>query len=290
MALLGSASRPSSVEWTVDSQWVWSIGVGVSQQNLTTERTDTGNRPTRKPRDWSFCRRPFWVFSHLFAASVIVTFVVLGFWQLNRLQERRAENEIIAARSFGEPELMSSLPPDVSDLDYRLVQLEATFVDEDFVRVANRSQGGVAGEWVIGIVRFEDGTDVAINRGFVPINSDSQLTAVPDQSTRLTGWLRQSVEREWPGVVDAGAGDVLPRLDTERVSFRLGRELPPVWLQLRPEDQALASFPDPVPLPPLNEGSHRSYAVQWFIFAALGAGFYAAVVFRRARTDAEANN
>ncbi len=259
----------------------------MSQTNRSIERTGGGHRRVTNRRDWGFSRRPFWIFSHLFAASVIVSFVCLGFWQLNRLQERRAENEIIAARSFGQPEPISSLPADVSDLDYRLVQIDGEYVDEDFVRVANRSQGGVAGEWVVGIVLLDDGSEIAVNRGFVPINSDGELTAVPARSVRLTGWLRQSVAREWPGAVDAGAGDVLPRLDTERVSFRLERELPLVWLQLRPEDQALASFPDPVPLPGLNEGSHRSYAVQWFIFAILGTGFYGAVVFRRARTDAE---
>lgn len=213
----------------------------------------------------------------------------LGFWQLDRLQDRRSENELIAARALGEPELVSSLPAEVSpdDFDYKLVSVEASLEEPDFVRVANRSQGGVAGEWVVGIAELVDGSELAVNRGFVPVNSDVGLQPVADDSTELTGWLRRSVAREWPGATDNGTGSVLPRLDTERVSYRLGRDLPAVWLQVRPEDEALAAFPDPVPLPPLDEGSHRSYAVQWFIFATLGAAFYVAVLVRKARPGEE---
>ncbi len=241
--------------------------------------------PDGEGRDWTFARSPFWLFSHLFALSVVSLFLFLGLWQLNRLGERQDLNELIEARTAEVTDLLA-MPdggPDGSTLDYRRVTATVTYLDGDFVRIANRSQGGVAGLHVVGIAELADGSVIAVNRGFVPSNADVDLDPVPTGQTEIAGWLRATVEQGLIGATDSGAGDVLPRLDTEQVATRLGRPLPTVWLQVAPgEERGLATFPDPFPLPPLDEGPHRSYAVQWFIFATLGIVFYGALVWRRA--------
>lgn len=235
--------------------------------------------------DWAFARRPFWIFSHLFALSVVSLFVFLGVWQLNRLGERQDLNTLVESRTADTTELTSA--PDIGskaeELDYRSVRATVTYLDGDFARIANRSQGGVAGRHVVAIVEFADGSVIAVNRGFVPSNAEVELNPVPAGETEVRGWLRASVEQGAIGATDSGEGDILPRFDTEQVAARLGRPLPNVWLQLAPQDSGgLATFPDPFPLPPLDEGPHRSYAVQWFIFATLGVAFYGALVWRRA--------
>ena len=112
------------------------------------------------------------------------------------------------------------------------------------------------------------------------------LDPLPAGPVEVTGWLRATVTKGSIGATDSGEGEILPRLDTERVSARLGEPLPTVWLQVAPDDdRGLVSFPDPVPLPPLDDGPHRSYAVQWFIFATLGVVFYGALVRRQATGD-----
>ncbi|MEM9653566.1 MAG: SURF1 family protein [Actinomycetota bacterium] len=235
--------------------------------------------------DWSFARRPFWIFSHFFALSVVSLFLVLGLWQLSRLGERQDLNALIEARTAEVTELTAAPDggPDGADLDYRLVAATVTYVDPDFVQIANRSQGGVAGRHVVAIAELADGSAIAVNRGFVPSNAEVALEPVPSGETTVSGWLRATVPQGRFGATDTGEGDVLPRLDTQRIADRLDRPLPAVWLQLAPaETEGLATFPDPVALPPLDEGPHRSYAVQWFIFAALGVLFYGALVWRRA--------
>jgi surfeit locus 1 family protein len=234
--------------------------------------------------DWSFSRKPFWIFSHLFAAGVVVLFIVLGFWQLSRLDERRATNALIADRSEA-PALDLTGAPTGVDLDYRAVRAEVRFVEPDLARVANRSQGGVAGEHVVAIVELADGTAMAVNRGFVPVNAEVDLEPVPSESTILSGWLRESVKADgWFAVDDTGEGRILPRFNTEAVAERWGEPLPAYFLQRAPDStQAEASFPDPVPLPSLDEGPHLAYAVQWFIFATLGVAFYAALLRRFSR-------
>lgn len=253
--------------------------------------TGTGNSTVNAPgappaeRDWTFATSPFWLFSHAFAASVIGLFLVLGVWQLDRLGERRETNALVEERIADTIELTAA-PSGAAELDYRTATATVVYLDPDFVRIGNRSQGGAAGEHVVAIAELADGSAIAVNRGFVPINAEIDLQPVPTGPTEISGWLRATVERGRIGSTDLGTGRLLPRLDTERVSVRLDRPLPDVWFQIAPvERTGQATFPDPVSLPGLDEGPHRSYAVQWFIFATLGIGFYSALVLRRSRGD-----
>lgn len=237
--------------------------------------------------DWRFARRPFWLFSHLFAASVIVSFVALGFWQLDRRDERREANAVVAARSADLLVLDGAPRPaeaDGSDLDYRAVEAVVTFVDGDLARIANRTGNGVAGEHVVGLVELGDGSFLAVNRGFVPLNFEAELDPVPTGPVLVTGWLRGTVERGRIGSVDSGEGELLPRFDTAQVAIRAGRDLPPVWLQLATVDgsgSGPSGLPEALSLPSLTEGPHLGYAVQWFVFATLGVVFYGLLLVRR---------
>ncbi|MEL7155525.1 MAG: SURF1 family protein [Actinomycetota bacterium] len=252
--------------------------------------------------DWSFARRPFWLFSHVFAATVVVSFVALGLWQLARHNERSEFNDVVGERS-APPALTVGEAFDRPDdqIDYQLVRVTGSVINDDLVRVANRSQGGVAGQHVVAVLTLDDGRTLLVNRGFVPIGSDEDLRPMPAGPITLVGWLRDSVAKGWLGATDAGTGEVVPRLDVAAIATRLdgatGDADAPLshWLLLADDetqlanggtptsDSALASFPDPVPLPPLNGGPHLSYMGQWFIFATLGAGFYLALLRRNAR-------
>ncbi len=255
--------------------------------------------------DWSFARRPFWLFSHMFAAGVIITFVLLGLWQGDRHRERADLNAIIEARANPpaaviEPTLDGAEP---AELDFRYVVAAGTFVDDDFVRVANRTHNGIAGAHVVALFELPDGRTLLVNRGFVPLDTaPGDLDPVPLGTTTITGWLRASAERGWIGAVDSGEGDVVPRLDVDAIAQRLdgagsgAATVVPAALQLeaapdRPDldgGSAAATggsttpLPAPVPLPPVDGGPHLSYMVQWFIFATLGVLFYGALLLRTA--------
>ncbi|MEZ5411000.1 MAG: SURF1 family protein [Acidimicrobiales bacterium] len=248
---------------------------------------------TKKPdaADWSFLRRPFWIFSHLFALTVVASFVLLGFWQLNRYHQRVDHNTVIASRTAPPAvDLSIALGTPADQLDYQLVAGQGRYVADDVVRVANRSQGGVAGQHLVSVFQLDDGRELLVNRGFVPLDDDVPVLPAPTGEVTVEGWLRASVARETFGATDTGRGDVVPRLDVSAIQERLGPDEPvePVWLQLAPSSQkaARATFPDPVPLPELTDGPHLSYMGQWWIFAALGVGFYLALLRRTARRGA----
>lgn len=241
--------------------------------------------------DWSFLRRPFWIFSHLFALTVIFSFVLLGFWQLSRYHQRVDRNTVIASRTAPPAvDLEIALGGPTGQLDYQLVTGQGRYVADDVVRVANRSQGGVAGEYLVSVFQLDDGRNLLVNRGFVPLDQDVPVLPAPTGEVTVEGWLRSSVTRERFGATDTGQGRVVPRLDVAAIQERLdgGETVEPVWLQLAPTGPkaAEATFPDPVPLPELTKGPHLSYMGQWWIFATLGVAFYLALLRRTARKGA----
>ncbi|MEM7338965.1 MAG: SURF1 family protein [Actinomycetota bacterium] len=240
--------------------------------------------------DWSFAKRPFWIFSHVFAVSVVSLFLVLGVWQLSRHQERGEQNEIVGARAEPPAASVESVLDDElapAEIQYRYVAAEGQYVDPDAFRIANRSQGGSAGQHVVALFELTDGRLMAVNRGFVALAvADEPLEPVGAGVVQLTGWLQPSVEQGWLGATDTGEGNVLPRFDLAAIEQRLGEPVVPVWIQAEgagSETSGPVAFPDPVPLPPLDAGPHLSYAGQWFIFAVLGVGFYLALLRRTAR-------
>lgn len=53
-----------------------------------------------------------------------------------------------------------------------------------------------------------------------------------------------------------------------------------VYLQLAEQDPGQSSLPEAIPLSEVSEGSHLSYAVQWFVFAAVVLIGFPALVWR----------
>ncbi|MDA3038120.1 MAG: SURF1 family protein [Actinomycetota bacterium] len=241
--------------------------------------------------DWSFARRPKWIASHLFVGSLLVVFLWAGFWQLSRLDQRRALNQAVVERS-------TLAPVDVGDalaglhlgrvealreLDYLAVRAEGRYLDGELVRVANRSQNGFGGDWVIGLFETVQGDHLLVNRGFADREEDA--AAAPDDQVVIEGWVRLSQTKDgFFGATDTGQGERVPRLDVAAVGERLPptgpSELLPMWLQA--SGPATDDAPDPVPLPPIGEGSHFSYALQWFTFAVMGLVVYGLVLRRSA--------
>ena len=73
-----------------------------------------------------------------------------------------------------------------------------------------------------------------------------------------------------PSIPADGVVTQVPRVDLERLDDQINADLLPVYIQLLKQNPAQAGeWPVLVPLPEPSEGSHRGYAVQWFLFAAV---------------------
>jgi surfeit locus 1 family protein len=239
--------------------------------------------------DWSFARRPFWLFSHAFVLVIVVLFVFFGFWQLGRHFDRVDGNSMAEERA-NPPALAVAditVEEDPAELELQLVEGRGEYLEDQVVQVANRTQGGVAGRYVVGLFQLDDGRRLLVNRGFVPLTGNINVDPAPEGPTEVRGWLRLSVTKGWLGPTDPGEGEVVPRLDIDAIEGRLDRPVEDVWLQLADDDTGETRFPDPVPLPPLDAGPHLGYMGQWFIFALLGSGFYVVLLRRNARRAVE---
>lgn len=217
----------------------------------------------------------------LISAAAAALFVRLGFWQLSRLHERRAHNAVIAARLAEPSTTPAALPGDTGALHYRRVHVagRADYAHE-FV-LMNRSRAGSPGVNVVTPVRVA-GVDraVLVNRGWVysPNSTDIDFGAwrEPD-SLDVQGWVE--VPSRVPGPARLASSPRAFRwLDTTAVARDAGYAVTPYYVVL---DSLPGATPRDRPVrlgrPSLDEGPHKSYAVQWFCFAGvaiIGAGVF----------------
>lgn len=235
---------------------------------------------------YRFASRPLWVLSHLFVVGLIVLCISLGFWQLRRHDERAAQNARVSERSEAPAEDLDALLDDVDDPEavrYRPVTVTGDYLADADLLIDNRSNDGLPGAWLVTPMRADDGSIVAVSRGFLRFDSGELIPpAAPTGAVTVTG-----TALPWDdgcGVRTDDAGDPVGAscLDRAAVATLAGESVAPLVVQqVRSSagDQGLV----PVPLPELDSGPHRSYAVQWFIFATIGLIGYPLVLRKVAR-------
>jgi|DEB0MinimDraft_10_1074344.scaffolds.fasta_scaffold02159_5 surfeit locus 1 family protein len=233
---------------------------------------------------------PRWLLSHLFALFMTVTMIGLGFWQLNRLDHRRALNADIQAASQAAPltieELLDDLAAGQEVLDQRAVTVSGQYRQDLVFLVANRTFDTRPGNWLAMPVELADGRLVVVARGWVPrpwvAETDPSSTPTPDTQVEVQGRVFASVDGGRIGTSNNTFAEV-SRLDLPVVSELLGTSLAPLWVQLETQIPTSGELPIPVPPPSLNDGPHLSYAFQWFFFATGTVVVYGLILRRRIR-------
>ena len=239
---------------------------------------------------YSFLKSGVWITGMLIVVVTVVAFVNLGMWQLRRLDERRALNTTIESRMAEDPIelglLLATIGIDPEALEYRKVTTTGTYNAETEILLQARTLNGVSGHNVVTPLETPDNA-VAVNRGWVPI--DSEGPPVPDAlppagTVTVDGILRVSETRGPTGVLeDDGSYRKIGRLDLELLAPQWGPALLPVYLQLETQDPPQGQYPSPLPPPEIGEGAHLSYAIQWFVFAAVAAIGFPILVVNTAR-------
>ena len=247
---------------------------------------------------------PKWIVRHVLVLALVVTMILLAFWQLRRLDDKRTYKALVEARQE-QPvaDVQSVLPregsvtaPSVTEVLYRSVRAVGTYEASDSVVVENRTFNAAPGAWVLTPLRLADGTAVVVNRGFIGYDRDGKIVPPPPPTGQVTveGLVFPSQQRGSFGPTDAVGGrlGVLARVDLERYDEQVPYRLLPAYVQLVTTDPAepagRAGAPELIALgPPKPDlGPHLSYAVQWFIFTTIATGGYALLLRRVARDQA----
>ena len=217
---------------------------------------------------------------------VAAVFVRLGFWQLSRLDERRAANRT-AAQARAEPPRELGVGADwtAEELNERWVEARGAFDHAHEIVIRGQAFQGAPGVLVVTPLRLTaSDSAVLVLRGFVPA-ADAVRAEI--DSLREPGEVRV---RGLATPIASGGGQPLDysgrttwaRLDLAALRTRLPYPVLPVLLRQTP-DSGLSARPRRLPAPELSEGPHLSYAIQWFAFAVMAVAFGVLVVRKRGK-------
>jgi len=249
---------------------------------------------------YRFTREPRWILSHLFVVLIVAACVTAGLWQLDRLDDKRDRNALLAARADLPTEPIADvITPDATAAEadavtYRRVRATGTYSAVDDVLVANRTNAGAPGYWVLTPLVTDEGWAVLVNRGWIPLGVGdlpevrAERAAPPPGRVTVEGFLSPSQVRGSPGPIDDATGRIerLARVDVEAVEAQTRLDLVADWLALEAQSPPVDDLPVPVGPPDRDEGPHLSYAIQWAFFASLAIGGYVLILRRVARDKA----
>lgn len=246
-------------------------------------------------RDYRFAFRPKWLAGHVIVIIAVIVFVSMGFWQLRRLDERQEFNALLVSRTAeaARPldDVLSQYGPAQEDLELRNVTVSGEYRPSEETILLSRSHNGLSGHHVLTPLYLADGRVLVVDRGWVPIDMDgpgSAAALAPAGTVDVYGFLRKTERRGSFGPVDPAEGTLLrvARVDLDRLDQQTVGQVIPVYMQLqkqRPAQQG--QWPALVPLPEPSEGSHRGYAVQWFLFAGVVLVGYPLLLSRTAEDN-----
>jgi surfeit locus 1 family protein len=203
----------------------------------------------------------------------------LGFWQLRRLAQRRVQNAEVVARLAQPAVPVRQLTHDTATLHYRRVILKGRYDYSRQIKIADRTRDGSPGINIVTPLLIP-GTDtvVLVNRGWVyaPDGLTADLSHWREaDSLDGTGYARPLFRVFSGSPVLAGRPDTFRWLDLSALHARLPYPVYPFVIVLDGDPASHGQIPPRVPPPPLDEGPHKSYAIQWFSFAIIAVvGMY----------------
>ena len=216
----------------------------------------------------------------LFAAL----FVRLGFWQLERLRERQAYNAPIESRAGQPPVDLRELPRDLALARYRRVRVTGEFDYDRELVLTLRSRQGSPGVNLLTPLRAPGAdTAVLVNRGWIYAPDGMSADTKPWRERNpegATGHVLLLDTSDATGARSTGRPDAVRRPHLGTIAAMLPYPVAPYYVVLESPGAVPDSTPPRVPPPALSEGSHRSYAMQWFTFALIAVGGVAIFVLR----------
>lgn len=214
-----------------------------------------------------------WALLIVFVGVLGVVFVNLGEWQLDRLAQRRERNATTIAneRSPIQPYEQAFSHP-ITDADqWQRVEARGTFdADHQFV-VRYRSNGDLDGYEVVTPLRTASGV-VLVDRGLIPLQRGIQIPsaapAPPAGEVTIVGHVRRNEKGRRAATTPVG--NQMRLINSDAIAGTLPYPIKSGYIGLLTIQPEQAGGFRPIQLPDLSEGPHFWYAVQWFMFTAIG--------------------
>jgi surfeit locus 1 family protein len=204
----------------------------------------------------------------------------LGFWQLDRAEQKQQLEEAVEARMKGPPLLITGALDKKKIEQFRRLTVRGEYAGKHEILIDNATWNGKAGYHVITPFHIK-GSDryVLVNRGWIPVGRDRQIipeTTVPSGEMVVEGRLGRIKGK--PAFIsdkvppDNSGEKVWFYLDGGFFSEKTGLSIEPYLLLLSNEsgEGYVREWPDYEG----RYGMHLAYAVQWFSFALFALFIY----------------
>jgi cytochrome oxidase assembly protein ShyY1 len=223
----------------------------------------------------SFLLSRRWIGFALFVVVLAGVCLRLGQWQMDRLDERRADNAIIQRHLAMDPVPLASVVGPGDEVDDRLawtrVRATGTYDVEHEVTVTFTTRDGAPGVDVVTPLVMSDGSAVLVDRGWLATENTSKrpddIPAPPDGEVTITGWLRPNSGADEEAVEPRG-GQVRA-ISSIGMASSVPHDLVDGYLNLRSQEPPAAKPLALEPRPELGQGPHFFYGLQWWFFGAL---------------------
>lgn len=212
--------------------------------------------------------------------AIVIAFVSLGMWQLGRLGERQEENAVASRRLSLQPQ-----PWEFSDgtvAEFTRLVVRGDFADDEEVLLRSQTYLGQPGFHVLTPLYLDAGGALFVNRGWVPLAIDgagAEQTS-PRGASIVEGYVRRPLPEAGGSIPDSR---IVASIDPVGFAELTTEPTADFYLVATSLEPAPGELPIILEAPELSEGPHLSYAVQWFAFALVSCGGYAALLRTTAR-------
>jgi cytochrome oxidase assembly protein ShyY1 len=228
---------------------------------------------TKEP--WSF-------FKTIIVLALVLLCIWAADWQYTRGVDRQARNNVIEERIARSAIDLEARDAILGNNEWQSVTTYGRFDSSQQILLRNRYWEGKYGYEVLTLFTSSSGKKFWVDRGWVKAGATAttppEVTSVPDSDVSITGRLRldSSLPRgSFFALPATGQGlvselNAQSQMDTEKFYIDL----------LSGSDPSLTPAA-PAQLPPLSDGPHKAYALQWLFFG--GLIIYGRILIRRTR-------
>lgn len=229
--------------------------------------------PTTHPSTNPPIRWEFW--PSVITLPVLVLVIVLGVWQLERLEWKQS---ILRKIEQNLHEAAQPLPAEIADpdaLEYSFVSAEGTYLHDKELLLGAQYYSGILGYKLLTPLQLTDGRMVLVNRGWVPKEQreqDTRAETLAEGVQTVEGIVRMPNRRNIFTPENDPTGSGWFWIDQSAIEGVTGVSLMPIVLERVSEGGEGLPIPAKKAIELRND--HFMYAITWFAMAIIVVVIY----------------
>ena len=239
-----------------------------------------------------------WILGSILVIFVAILFIRLGFWQLDRLAQRKALNAKVEAEISAPPLDLNReySDPQLTSMQYRKTIVIGRFDGSHEILLNNQVWNGQLGYHILTPLILQGSNEVVlINRGWISYADGRQgkrydvnglVTVNGMINLSQTGFDLNSLFVGGSSSNSISDG-LVGRINLDQIQKQIGIVLLPIYIQETP-DPSFNGYPERIlSTIDLSDGPHLSYAIQWISFTVILVVVYILFIRRKLRARSE---